>query len=301
MVAGWWQTLRKYERKRIGFRVWNWWLSKGKGAPGSMFRRVDAMRFIRPAAKGRNRACFIACTDDDDSDVEAFVKFEQRCENGCNALIREALSAFFAIDLGLPTPQPLLVEVGSDFIDALIDNELRDQLRAGSRFGYGTVALPDGYNIIAPAKALRNEELQVAAEILAFDAAAMNPDRKAENPNLMDGPGGLAVIDHDLCFVIDDLVRALGMFPWRDGQMHNYCGPGKHIFWPFLNGSSVDLSEFKGRIEGMSATRFDDYAACIPIEWRRNQDDVTDGIVNYMKQLHSNVDGFVEEVLRALR
>ena len=265
-----------------------------------MFRRVDAMRFIRPAAKGRNRACFIACTDDD-SDVEAFVKFEQRCENGCNALIREALSAFFAIDLGLPTPQPLLVEVGSDFIDALIDNELRDQLRAGSRFGYGTVALPDGYNIIAPAKPLRSEELQVAAEILAFDAAAMNPDRKASNPNLMDGPGGLAVIDHDLCFVIDDLVRALGMFPWRDGQMHNYCGPGKHIFWHFLNGSSVDLSEFKGRIEGMSATRFDDYAACIPTEWRRNQDDVTDGIVDYMKQLHGNVDGFVEEVLRALR
>lgn len=266
-----------------------------------MFRRVDAMRFIRPAVKGRNKACFIACSDDDDQDVEAFVKFDRRCENGSNALIREAFSAFFAIDLGLPTPQPLLVEIGADFIDALIDDELKGQLRAGSRFGYGTVALPDGYNIIAPAKALRRDELQVAAEILAFDAAAMNPDRKAENPNLMDGPGGIAVIDHDLCFVIDELARALGIFPWRDGQMQNYCGPDKHIFWPFLNGSTVDLSEFKSRVERMPATRFDDYAACIPPEWRRNQDDVTDSIVDYMKQLRSNVDVFIREVLRALR
>ena len=266
----------------------------------AMFRRVDAMRYVRPAHKGRNGTSIISCVDDDGQDLDAFVKFDLRCENGANALIREAFSAFFATDLGLPTPEPLLVEVSEEFIGTLQDDELRGQLQKGSRFGYGTVALPDGYNTFIPAKPLRVSDEQAAAEIVAFDAAAMNPDRRLGNSNLMDGPSGLAMIDHDLCFVIDPFVALMGAFPWKDGQMHNYCGPEKHILWQLLREKTIDLSFFQARAQALKVERFDEYAQCIPPEWRGNAD-VTEDIVSYLKQFHQNIEKFVGEVVRALK
>lgn len=75
-----------------------------------MFRTAYAVRFDRPARNGRNKACLLECADLAGVRIDVIAKFTA-CESGPTGLIREALAAFFAADLGLHVPEPILVEV----------------------------------------------------------------------------------------------------------------------------------------------------------------------------------------------
>ncbi|HYQ18615.1 MAG TPA: HipA family kinase [Polyangiaceae bacterium] len=113
---------------------------------------------------------------------------------GLKPLVAELVVGELADALGLLTPERYLVELPPDVASDDPHEELRDLLSrsVGSNLGLRYL---DGFRNVTVADASRiKPELQAC--IVWLDALAQNPDRTAQNPNLMIKAGQIWLIDH---------------------------------------------------------------------------------------------------------
>ena len=114
---------------------------------------------------------------------------------GVKALIAELIVGILARHVGLPTPEPALIEIPDSFGRTEPDPEIQDLLRASHGVNVGARYLDGAFNFDGNAAAdYINPEL--AARIVWFDAFVSNPDRTHRNPNLMIWERKPYLIDH---------------------------------------------------------------------------------------------------------
>ncbi|BDW95630.1 hypothetical protein MACH10_13150 [Thalassospira tepidiphila] len=239
--------------------------------------------------------------EEGDSSVEVVAKLSGSCDLGIKSLIVEALSALLAADLGLPVPEPFLVVLSDEFIDAVHDVEAKAVAERSCSVAFGSrriencAILPRGYK-------LEKEQVPQAASIFAFDGAIENADRRCDKPNCLLSDSGIAIIDHELAF---PAACGLHLFsrlePWKKGALREFTKlPGTHIFYENLKGNkALDFATYIGRWNSLKDDRFDAYLAALPQEWQ-SQTDVADAIVSAMREIKSNMTQCIEEVSRVL-
>jgi len=111
----------------------------------------------------------------------------------------ELISARLCQVLGIPTPEPAIIDVQERDVQGSPDVRQRLGSEVGANFagrylpGHSDVPTPD---------ALPRRTFQAAARILGFDVACDNRDRRAgkRNSNLLMGDDGLVAIDHQTAF-----------------------------------------------------------------------------------------------------
>jgi HipA-like protein len=113
---------------------------------------------------------------------------------GAKALIAEALVAQLALAIGLPVPQPAIVQLDAGFGQAEPDPEIQDILRGSVGANFGLAYLP-GALAFDPAVD-RDLDPELAAAIVWFDAFVTNVDRTPRNTNLLVWRDRLWLIDH---------------------------------------------------------------------------------------------------------
>ncbi|MEX5536010.1 HipA family kinase [Pseudomonas syringae] len=264
-----------------------------------MFRKVYAIRFDRPAGNGRNKACFLTCMDAAGDRYEAIVKFSAGCESGIGALIREALSAFFAGDLGLHVPEPLLVEVPTEFTAGPSYSEYGTFIASSSKFAFGSTKLAAGYQIISPAQPVSGPMIQKAAEIFVFDTFTANYDRGPQNPNCLTQGDFISIIDHELAFLMGTIL--FWKSPWLSGGAESLSSVDRHVFWIHIRKQSIDLDKMKYCLEQIDDARLESYIAALPDEWLAGQGNViANEIVSYIRDLRDNSAEAFNEVVRVL-
>lgn len=264
-----------------------------------MFRKVYAIRFDKPAGNGRNRACFVTCMNADGERSEAIVKFSAGCESGVGALIREALSAFFASDLGLHIPEPLLVELPDGFTAGPCYPEHSAFIRTSSKFAFGSTKLAPGYQIVSPAHPVQGPLIQKAAEIFVFDTFTANYDRGPQNPNCLTQGDFVSIIDHELAFLMGSIL--FWKSPWVAGGGESLSTVDKHVFWIHVRKQNIDLANMKNCLENIDDARLDSYIAALPDEWLAGQGNViANEIVSYIRDLRTNSTEAFNEVVRVL-
>ncbi|MDN3223497.1 HipA family kinase [Pseudomonas nunensis] len=261
-----------------------------------MFKRLYAVRFDRPASVGRNKACMIECTDMADERTDVIVKFTG-CETGATGLIRESLAAFLAADLGLPIPEPILVEVPEGFSAGPDHPDVNTLIRNSSRLAFGSTALPSGYTIYAPSQPLRGPIVQRAVHIFVFDTLIANTDRAPRNPNCMVKGENAIIIDHDLAFILDAL---FWKEPWKLGGGDELAAPEKHIFWTLAKSHRFDFDDLKSRLKEISDDRLAEYISALPGDWSEGNNSAL-RIVEYIKNLRDNADSAFSEIQRVLQ
>lgn len=263
-----------------------------------MFRKVYAARFEKPAGNGRNRACFLTCIDLAGQRTEAVVKFNALSESGSGTLIREALAAFFAVDLGLPVPEPLLVEVTEAFRSSLGQSEYAERIRQSSQFAFGSAKLGPGFQIFAPAFRLAEGHIQSAAEIFVFDTFIANSDRAPRNPNCLFHGDYISIIDHDLSFLMGTIL--FWKAPWEVGGGDELSRVDKHIFWSQVKSKNLNFSRLKAALAQISDERLDEYISTLPPEWMLGNN-IAEEVVSYIKRLREKADEAFAEVERVLQ
>lgn len=261
-----------------------------------MFRRMYALRFDRPAGNGRNKACFIECADMSGQRTDVIVKFTG-CESGPTGLIREAMAAFFAADLEMPIPAPVLVEIPAAFGAGSTYPEYDKLISQSSRFAFGSTALPAGYTIYSPALPLKGPLVQRAADIFAFDTFIVNPDRHPKNPNCLMKGDNLIVIDHDLAFLLDTL---FWKEPWILGGGSALASPERHIFWENIKNQKIDYIKLQVALKAISDSRLDEYVSALPVDWHTGNE-TAKNTVNYLRKLRDNADSAFSEIQRVLQ
>ena len=151
--------------------------------------RLHAARYLQPLREGGSLPAVVETEDG------LYVAKFRGAGQGAGALVAELIAGGLALELGLPLPQPALIEVAPEFGDGEPDPEIRELLHASPGTNMGLRYLDgafnyDGYaasDLIPPA---------LAAEIVWFDGLITNPDRTHRNPNLMVWERRPWLIDH---------------------------------------------------------------------------------------------------------
>jgi hypothetical protein len=136
-----------------------------------MLDLVTAVRFDRRMTTGKSWPCLLSCLRSSGEEVEVVAKFSSACDRGVGGLVAEALAAMLAADLGLPVPEPLLVEFDTEFV-ALIrarDLELAERIGRSVPVAFGSRKLPPGFTVLPKDKAIPQHLRAQAAEIFAFN------------------------------------------------------------------------------------------------------------------------------------
>jgi hypothetical protein len=148
-----------------------------------MFDSVVATRLHRRMTRGRTGPFLLECETSNGDAIEVVTKFTGP-QLAVAGLVREALCAMLAADLGLPVPSCRCVHVETDFLAGLVQSHPDEAafLAAAVPQGFGSTKLPPGFNARMPGRGIPPAMRASAAEIYAFDLLIQNPDRRRDNP-----------------------------------------------------------------------------------------------------------------------
>jgi len=218
-------------------------------------RTVTATRYVTPLREGGSLPGLLEA-DDDGLYV---VKF-RGAGQGPRALVAEWLAGELARAIGLPVPDLVAVEVDPNLGDADPDEEVHDLLAASGGTNLGMDFLPGALTFNPAARTARDAiDPTFAADVVWLDAFVMNPDRTANNPNLLLWHGRPWLIDHGAALYVHHA--------WRDPDAHalgSFERIRDHVLLPYA-GSIVEAdARLAGRI---GPALLEELAAAIPDGW----------------------------------
>lgn len=260
-----------------------------------MMRTVVATRYVTPLREGGSLPGLVEA-DDDGLYV---VKF-RGAGQGPRALVAEWIAGELGRAIGLTVPDLVGIDVDATLGDAEPDDEIHDLVRASGGLNLGMDFLPGalGFNraAVSPGSPIDPE---VAADAVWFDALVTNPDRTAQNPNLLLWHGRLWLIDHGAALYVHHT--------WRD--------PDDHAVRPFERIRDHVLLPFAGSIEaaderhatGIDRARLVALVDALPDAWLPDDpaiggaDDQRAAYVRYLLRRLETPRTFVQEAERARR
>lgn len=265
---------------------------------------VRAVQFIKQMGSGRNKPLLLGCEHDShDHLIEAVVKFSLP-ECGVGGLIRESIGAMLAADLNLPVPPPFLVVLEDELLAAMdmVPSEILNSIRASRKPTFGSLYMGVGASTFSPARTIAPSSEQSAAEIFAFDALVLNPDRRVGNSNLLYDGHKFVMIDHELALNCVGIGTFLNPAPWQPNGLGLLTqGNSEHVLYRGLLHSNPNLLDrLQTEWKGLSSERLQQYKTALPPEWA-DHDQVTEEIIQYLSDVQENLDAAFAEVRRVLQ
>ena len=232
-----------------------------------------------------------------DDDGLYVVKF-RGAGQGPRALVAEWLAGELARAIGLPVPDIVGVEIDPALGDAEPDEEIHDLVRASGGTNLGLDLLPGALAFnpaAATARALIDADF--AADLVWFDAFVTNPDRTAQNPNLLVWHGRPWLIDHGAALYVHHT--------WRDPDEHArrpFERIADHVMLPYAGSIRAADERCAGTID---VALLNELVKALPDLWLPDEPAIGDAAaqraayVSYlMRRLEAPRD-FVEEADRA--
>ena len=155
-----------------------------------MLRTVSATRFVAPLREGGSLPGIVEADD-----LGTYVCKFRGAGQGVKALVAEVVVGELARQLGIQTPELVVVDLGSAIGRYEADEEVQDLLTASIGLNLGVDFLPGSFGYDAGYA----PDPGVAASVLWLDALTANVDRSWRNPNLLVWHGRLWAIDHGAC------------------------------------------------------------------------------------------------------
>jgi hypothetical protein len=179
-----------------------------------------------------------------DDDGLYVVKF-RGAGQGPRALVAEWLAGELGRAIGLAVPDLVAVEIDPALGDAEPDGEIHDLVRASGGLNLGLDFLPGAMMFNrAVARPESVVDRDVAADTVWLDALVTNPDRTAQNPNLLLWHGRTWLIDHGAALYIHHT--------WRDPDEHArrpFERVRDHVLLPFAGSIAAADDRHAGRID----------------------------------------------------
>jgi len=262
-----------------------------------MLKRITPDRYDRATPNGRTAPSRISCEQDDGSTVEVVAKFSAGCDQGEINLAREVIAACLAVDLGLPIPEPFLIDVPPGWAETVPDAGRRTKIQSSSSVAFGSKHAGNGFAAWNAGNLISDIMLPMAAAIFTFDAIIQNPDRRADNPNCLIRGDSLRIFDHELAFSHGLM---LGWKPpWALGGLKPLETNGNHIFRAGLKGRPIDLAAIRAAWAGLSDARIRAYEEALPPEWSGAAAAVASA-TKLIRDARDNIDACLTEVKRVL-
>lgn len=272
----------------------------------TMLKIVSAENFYSFMGSGKTRPSLMGCNEisivdgnahaANEREIDLVVKLSAGPERKTVGLVAEVIFGSLAADLDLPVPQPYLVNVSPEFVEAVPNAEFQALARRSSEWAFGSEKLPGQYSTVSSFLPLSEELRPFAAEILVFDALIVNEDRRISNPNCLCNGRQLAIYDHELCCPEGLLFWRP---PWEDSDIRFPVGPAQHIFLDTVRKQPLNLERLQNAFAQIKPQRIDEYCKSLPSDWNV-QDASVVRMIEYVKQLIAHAPRAIQNISSAL-
>lgn len=199
---------------------------------------VIATSYQMSLISGRTTPGVFICEDPTGHPVgEYVVKFRHNIETGNAGLLRELVGNLLADQLGIETPDPGIVEIGSELAPAISDQKVSQVIKNSVGKNYGSRYLTGGYYTWPNDKIIPSSLKQAATDIFVFDALIQNPDRKRGRSNILWKSDVVTVIDHEMAFSFLLAIPAIK----RQWDLSEQPYLGDHIFFMACDTRNLSL------------------------------------------------------------
>lgn len=239
---------------------------------------LHGLRYVVPLREGGSAPAVV------DTDDGTFVVKFRGAGQGVKALVAECLAAGLALELGLPVPAPAIVALPEGFGNAEPDPEIQDILRGSTGLNFGLAYLAGALAFDAAAD--RDVDLDLAADIVWFDALITNVDRTPRNTNLLLWRGGLWMIDHGASLYFHH------QWPgWRERAQSPFPLIKDHVLLPLAGDLTAADARLRPRLSDAVLERV---VAAVPDDWLGGEEifaNIAEQRAAYVEFLRGRLDG----------
>lgn len=242
------------------------------------------------ASSGRTRPLILRCSragEDGDAEIDDFfVKAVGLTREVIEQTVfKEIFGYILARELGVGTPESVLVEVDTDFVDLLQSQGVgvRPGLASGSR-DLGRGLSPPVFGRMS------DEQVGQASAIYVFDMLVQNPDRRIDNPNCLEVDGEIVAIDFGDCFSFLLPIIGGAADPWAVDPVISR----RHVFRGTISDEFIE--GIVNRVDSLTEDRLAGLTEWMPPAWTGWAARVSEHILS----VRNRRDDFKWEILRSL-
>lgn len=263
-----------------------------------MLETVVPVQFHDAVTSGRTKPSRLTCEKSDGTTVEVVAKFSAGCDRKETSLAMEVIGACLAADLGLPVPQPYLLDAQPAWVATVTHPERKRMMELSNPTAFGSTQVSKGWRAWTSVDKISAAMLPTAVAIFAFDAFISNPDRRDLNPNCLVKGGDLRIFDHELAFFNKAIIGWKP--PWKAGALASLATPGNHIFHAELKGRTFDLVPIETAWTSLSDGRLAEYKSAVPASWLPAAEAGVGDALDLIRDVRDNIRAALEEVKRVL-
>lgn len=238
--------------------------------------RLTCFEFRRRLDGGITRPLLMTAADDAGNEHAVVLKLRHPDVRDGHyhgtSLACEMICSILARAIGLIVPDYFIVEIPRELLNALPDETLRRLLRDNIGANFGS-AYQEGVTTWRPQHISNflSEWLETMQNVLIFDSAIINGDRKINKPNIIWDGVKMLLIDHSIALPVhlwdDAIVATSPLFP--EDQVRQHC-----TFNPLCghNQQFNNLLEFWQ--SHISERELLAIRAVLPSNWERNAGDI---------------------------
>lgn len=263
-------------------------------SPEYKLAHVYVVEVLRELLDSANRPLLVAAIDQSTGlRSEYVVKINASERMTPVARMFELVAAFMAIELDLLVVEPVVVDIGQDFVDAVQGRDFFLRCSKSLGFNYGS-AYRGGLMTLDNAIALTSRQKEYAQEIVVFDMLIGNVDRNAQKPNMITDGNQLVLLDHELAF---GFVRVLPFLrnqqPWvLDEEDRSVMM--RHCLYSRVKGQVDRLDDFCEKLIRFDSDFWEHVRIHIPDEWY--DADAFASIVGHIDLMVENRQEFIRHI-----
>ena len=270
-----------------------------------MIETAHAVRYDGMVEQGRTAPLRVHAEKADGASVDVILKVTDGHHLTIEGLANEMMDSLLAGDLGLPTPQPLFVEVSPEFIASIPDMGVQARLNDACNLCFGSTDAGSQWRRWDPTDRLSPDRYGLALRVLAFDSFIGNPDRGARNSNLLrhKSDGALLLIDHETAFGFR-MKRFPPVRPWVLGNLSHLAVRGadsEHLFFTALSGrADLAFDAVSTDWNDLSDVRLAAYDAVLPAAWEAARPMVLEAL-GHLRTVRDRLPDCLNELRRVLQ
>lgn len=218
------------------------------------------------------------------------------------AAAKELLGVFLARQLGLCTPDPVLVKITPEFANSITGGPTHPAQNSLG-LNYGSIYLEGTLPVSQDKDMASMQQMQHAFHIFAFDIFISNVDRTARKPNMFTVKELIHLFDHEKAFSFLELLSFLrSKTPWIiDSKDMTWIQ--NHFFYPKLKNISMHpmtfISSFIDALDTITPAFWAKVRQYIPSDWL--EDKRFEEIQTVLNNIIEHKDDFGKELERILQ